>query len=67
LLTIHPELTEDVKEFLTVNGAISSRTSSLGTASSSVSNSITALAKEISDADAAISNQRKRFSGMISQ
>ena len=67
LLTIHPELTEDVKEFLTVNGAISSRTSSLGTASISVSNSITALAKEISDADAAISNQRKRFSGMISQ
>ena len=67
LLTIHPELTEDVKEFLTVNGAISSRTSSLGTASSSVSNSITALVKEISDADAAISNQRKRFSGMISQ
>jgi len=35
--------------------------------SSSVSNSITALAKEISDADAVISNQRKRFSGMISQ
>ena len=67
LIAIHPELTEDVKEFLTVNGAISSRTSSLGTASSSVSNSITALAKQISDADAAISNQRKSFSGMISQ
>ena len=65
LLAIHPALTGDVKAFLNVNGAVASRTSSMGTSQKSVAAALTQLKKEISAVDEVIANQRKRLSGMI--
>jgi argininosuccinate lyase len=65
LLSIHPALTGDVKAFLNVNGAVASRTSSMGTSQKSVAAALTQLKKEISAVDEVIANQRKRLSGMI--
>ena len=65
LLAIHPALTNEVKAFLNVKGAVASRTSSMGTSQKSVSAALTQLKKEISAVDEVIANQRKRLSGMI--
>jgi argininosuccinate lyase len=65
LLSIHPALTGDVKAFLNVNGAVASRTSSMGTSQKSVAAALAQLKKEISAVDEVIANQRKRLSGMI--
>jgi len=65
LLTIHPALTGEVKAFLNVNGAVASRTSSMGTSQKSVTVALAQLKKEISAVDEVIANQRKRLSGMI--
>ena len=65
LLSIHPALTGEVKAFLNVQGAVASRTSSMGTSQKSVAAALTQLKKEISAVDEVIANQRKRLSGMI--
>ena len=65
LLAIHPALTGEVKAFLNVKGAVTSRTSSMGTSQKSVAAALTQLKKEISAVDEVIANQRKRLSGMI--
>jgi len=65
LLAIHPTLTSEVKVFLNVNGAVASRTSSMGTSQKSVAAALAQLKKEISAVDEVITNQRKRLSGMI--
>ena len=65
LQEIHPNLTPEVKKFLTVTGAISSRTSAMGTSKSSVLAAINKLSQDISGADKAIASLRKQFSGMI--
>jgi argininosuccinate lyase len=65
LLAIHPALTGEVKAFLNVNGAVASRTSSMGTSQKSVTAALAQLKKEISAVDEVIANQRKRLSGMI--
>ena len=65
LLSIHPALTGEVKAFLNVNGAVASRTSSMGTSQKSVTAALAQLKKEISAVDEVIANQRKRLSGMI--
>ena len=65
LQEMHPNLTPEVKKFLTVTGAISSRTSAMGTSKSSVLAAINKLNQDISGADKAIASLRKQFSGMI--
>ena len=65
LLAIHPALTGELKAFLNVNGAVASRTSSMGTSQKSVTAALAQLKKEISAVDEVIANQRKRLSGMI--
>jgi argininosuccinate lyase len=65
LLAIHPALTSEVKAFLNVKGAVTSRTSSMGTSQKSVAAALAQLKKEISAVDEVIANQRKRLSGMI--
>jgi argininosuccinate lyase len=65
LLSIHPALTIEVKAFLNVEGAVASRTSSMGTSQKSVTAALAQLKKEISAIDEVIANQRKRLSGMI--
>ena len=65
LLAIHPALTGELKAFLNVNGAVDSRTSSMGTSQKSVTAALAQLKKEISAVDEVIANQRKRLSGMI--
>lgn len=65
LLAIHPALTSEVRAFLGVNGAVASRTATMGTSQKSVSAALSQLKKEISVVDEVIANQRKRLSGMI--
>jgi argininosuccinate lyase len=65
LLAIHPALTGEVKAFLNVKGAVTSRTSSMGTSQKSVTSALAQLKKEMSAVDEVIANQRKRLSGMI--
>jgi argininosuccinate lyase len=48
------------------SGAINSRTSSLGTAESSVKEQLKNLTSEVTEAERWISNARKEFSGMMS-
>jgi len=66
LSTIHPLLTSDLRLNLTINAAITSRSSILGTAPSSVAAAISKMGKEINEIVSLISEHRKRFSGMIS-
>ena len=66
LSTIHPLLTSDLRLNLTINAAITSRSSTLGTAPSSVAAAISKMGKEINEIASLISEHRKRFSGMIS-
>ncbi|CAN2238438.1 ArgH Argininosuccinate lyase [actinobacterium SCGC AAA044-D11] len=65
LKAIHPELKSDLKEFLTTQGAVASRTSSLGTSISSVTKQIAALENATKEAKSWISNEVERFSGMM--
>ena len=65
LQEMHPNLTPEVKKFLTVAGAISSRTSAMGTSKSSVLAAINKLNQDIAGVDKAIASLRKQFSGMI--
>ncbi len=65
LEAIHPELKSDLKEFLTTQGAVASRTSSLGTSISSVTKQIDGLENATKEAKSWISNEVERFSGMM--
>ena len=65
LLTMHPNLTPEVKKFLNVSGAVSSRTSAMGTSKNSVLAAINKLNQDISGVDKVIASLRKQFSGMI--
>ena len=67
LLSIHPSLTKEVREFLDLTGAVASRSSAMGTSQKSVSAAINQLKKEISKADEAITSHRDHLSGIISQ
>jgi argininosuccinate lyase len=66
-LSIHPQLNPKVREVLSASGAIASRTTSNGTAPSSVTQQIANLSKEIESNQRWITNERQRFSGMMSQ
>jgi argininosuccinate lyase len=65
LLKIHPELGADLRDILTTSGAVASRTSSLGTAPSSVLAQISDLKDATKEAKSWISNEVARFSGMM--
>lgn len=65
LLKIHPQLESDLRELLTTSGAVASRTSSLGTAPSSVFAQISELKNATREAKLWISNEVERFSGMM--
>jgi len=65
LVAMHPNLTPEVKKFLTLTGAVSSRTSAMGTSKDSVLAAIDKLNQDISGVDKAITSLRKQFSGMI--
>ena len=65
LLAIHPNLTQEVKKFLNVSGAVSSRTSAMGTSRNSVSAAINKLNQDIMGVEKEIAALRKQFSGMI--
>ena len=64
---IHPKLTSKVRDVLSASGAIASRTTSNGTAPSSVARQIANLAKETESDKRWITNELQRFSGMMSQ
>ena len=65
LNSIHPELKSDLLGFLTVSGAIASRTSSLGTSIDSVTEQISQLNDATKEAKLWISNEVALFSGMM--
>jgi argininosuccinate lyase len=65
LSSIHPQLESDLREFLTVSGAVASRTSSLGTSIASVTSQISDLETATKEAKSWISNELQRFSGMM--
>ena len=65
LFAMHPNLTPEVKKFLNVSGAVSSRTSAMGTSKNSVLAAINKLNQDISGMDKVITSLRKQFSGMI--
>jgi argininosuccinate lyase len=65
LSKIHPQLESDLRELLTTSGAVASRTSSLGTAPSSVFAQISDLKNATKEAKLWISNEVERFSGMM--
>lgn len=66
LLGAHPKLDGGVKKFLDAKGAVTSRTSPNGTAPKSVLKQLTALKNSIRRDRKWISNESKRFSGMMS-
>jgi len=65
LSSIHQELKSDLREFLTVSGAIASRTSSLGTSIPSVTEQLSQLRSATKEVKVWISNEVERFSGMM--
>jgi argininosuccinate lyase len=62
---IHPALSPEVRGALTAQGAIDSRTSSLGTSSQSLSDQIAGIDSENNLAKLWISSEAKRFSEMM--
>jgi argininosuccinate lyase len=67
LLSAHPKLDGGVKKFLDAKGAVTSRTSPNGTAPKSVSKQLRAMRNSIRRDRKWISNESKRFSGMMTQ
>lgn len=63
--TIHPALEPTVREVLTVQGAIASRTTAGGTAPSQVTKQISTALKKTSDQRTEIANKIKAFSEMM--
>ena len=66
LLAIHPSLTGEVREVLTVAGALSSRTTTGGTAPSEVAIQLKNLADQNVEFAKLISSKAAAFSGMMS-
>ena len=67
LSVLHPELDTDLFQLLTVEAAVKSRNSPMGTAPKSVETSIKELDKVLNRYGSEISRIRESFSGMISQ
>ena len=65
LKEIHPALDSNVREVLSVDGALASRTTFGGTAPSNVRIQIAALESNISNRAAWIASESQRFSGMM--
>jgi len=65
LTEIHPELKPDLRKLLTIEGAVASRTSVLGTSIASVTAQIIELKNATQEAKRWISNEVERFSGMM--
>jgi argininosuccinate lyase len=66
LISVDSRLTSDLLNKLDLKGAVDSRTSSLGTAESSVKEQLANLSNELRQAQRWISNAREEFSGMMS-
>lgn len=62
----HQDLDEDVRGFIDVNAAVAARSSTNGTAPKSVARQIKALRDSLKRDRSWISNESKRFSGMMS-
>ena len=62
---IHPLLTSDIRDHLTAEVAVSSRSSLLGTATESLINQLSELTAENNNAKRWIGSERERFSGMM--
>jgi argininosuccinate lyase len=67
LVKIHPNLKSDVLQLLTVQSAVETRSSEMGTAPKSVRSAIAALNKDLAGMLQEISRIRDGYSGMISQ
>lgn len=67
LIAIHPKLTSAVRKVLDLDGAVSGRITENGTSPSSVKTQLSKLEKQVEIDSAWSSNERKRFSGMMSQ
>lgn len=67
LVEIHPKLSGEVRKALDLDGAVSARMTENGTSPSSVRLQLSKLEKQVSLDSAWSSNERKRFSGMMSQ
>ncbi len=65
LQAIHPELTADIRNYLTAQGAVESRTSSLATSSTSVGEQLSSLISENHLAQLWIKSEAKRFTEMM--
>jgi len=65
LAGIHPELKSDLRDLLTIEGAVASRASALGTSIASVTAQISELKTATQEAKKWISNEVERFSGMM--
>lgn len=66
-LAIHPTLTAEVREVLTVSGALASRITFGGTAPVQLTSQIATLESQIAQSRSWIANESKRFSGMMGQ
>lgn len=64
--TIHPGLTPEIRSVLTVEGALTSRTTFGGTAPSALARQLVILKSEVSAFDANFSAKSAAFSGMMS-
>lgn len=66
-LAIHPALKAEVREVLTVSGALASRITFGGTAPVQLTSQIATLESQIAQSRSWITNESKRFSGMMGQ
>jgi argininosuccinate lyase len=64
---IHPSLLPDVREVLTVHGALASRTTKGGTSPSSFATQMTQLQESISNDEKKFNDKQKAFSAMMGQ
>jgi argininosuccinate lyase len=64
---IHPSLLPDVREVLTVHGALASRTTKGGTSPSSFATQMTQLHESISNDEKKFNDKQKAFSAMMGQ
>ena len=67
LIAIHPKLTSAVRKVLDLDGAVSGRITENGTSPSSVKTQLSKLEKQVEIDSTWSSNERERFSGMMSQ
>ena len=66
LASVDARLDGSLRKFLTAEGALSSRTSSLSASPKSVEAQLSELSRKLKEASAWISSERKSFSGMMS-